>query len=182
VIATDRLALRDWRDADLASFADMVRDPAVMRHLGGVPADPDGAARTAIAAHRAGQAADGHCFWAVERRADGALLGCCGLRWGGNAGSPVPHELEIGWRLRRDAWGRGYAREAATACLDWAWTNTDAPRVAAWTVPANAASWGLMIRLGMTPRPDLDFDHPLFPPGHPLSRHRVYAMDRPARD
>jgi len=179
VIATERLTLRAWRDEDTAPFAAMFRDVEVMRHLGGVPDDPDAAAREVIAAHRRGQAADGHCFWAVERRDDRALLGFCGLRSGGHAGTPVSRELEIGWRLRRDAWRRGYAREAAEACLAWAWAHTGAPRVAAWTVPANAASWGLMIRLGMEHRAELDFDHPFFAAGHPLSRHLVYVKDRP---
>ncbi len=49
-----------------------------------------------------------------------------------------------------------------------------------WTVPANTPSWGLMERLGMTHRPELDFDHPAFAAGHPLRRHLVYTIGRPA--
>lgn len=108
------------------------------------------------------------------------MLGFCGLRRGGHAGTAVPDELEIGWRLRREAWGQGYAREAALASLDWGWANRDASRIAAWTVAANTASWGLMERIGMVRRPELDFDHPRFPAGHPLCRHIVYAIGRPA--
>jgi len=183
VIRTDRLILRGWREADVAPFAAMFRDPHVMRYLGGVPADPDAAARTVIEAHERNRAADGHCFWAMERTDDGALLGFCGLRAGGPgnpvAGTPIADELEIGWRLRHDAWGRGYAREAAAASFAWGWANTRRDRIAAWTVPANIASWGLMIRLGMERRPDLDFDHPFFAPDHPLSRHQVHLIGRP---
>jgi len=187
MIHTDRLTLRGWREADVVPFAAMFRDAEVMRHLGGVPADPDAAARTVIAAHERDRAADGHGFWAIERTADAALLGFCGLRAGGKpghsvAGTPVADELEIGWRLRQDAWGQGYAREAAAASFAWGWANTAHDRIAAWTVPANTASWGLMIRLGMERRADLDFDHPFFTPDHPLSRHHVYTIDRPTRD
>lgn len=177
MIATERLILRDWRDDDLDPFAAMCADPEVMRHLDGV-IDRDAAAET-IARQRHFIARDGRGFWAIERRADGALLGFCGLRTGGHPGTPVNDELEIGWRLRRDAWGQGYAREAAQASIDHGWATTERERIAAWTVAANTASWGLMLRLGMRPRPDMDFDHPRFADGHPLRRHLVYAIERP---
>lgn len=178
MIGTTRLVLRGWRDDDLDAFAAMGRDPEVMRHLGGTISREQTA--ETIDRQRAVEAAQGHCFWAVERREDGALLGFCGLRVGGHAGTPVVDELEIGWRLARHAWGQGYAREAAAASIAWAWANTARERIAAWTLPANAASWGLMLRLGMTHRPALDFGHPAFPPDHPLHRHVTYAIDRPA--
>ncbi|MFD1788744.1 GNAT family N-acetyltransferase [Sphingomonas floccifaciens] len=177
MIETERLVLRPWRDADIEPFAAMGQDADVMRHLNGV-IDRD-AAIAVIDRHRVGQARDGHCFWAIERRADGAFLGFCGLRLGGHPGTGVTDELEIGWRLARHAWGQGYAREAAEASLAWGWANTDRARIAAWTVPANEASWGLMRRLGMSERPDLHFDHPDFAEGHPLRRHLVYTIDRP---
>jgi len=85
----------------------------------------------------------------------------------------------MGWRLRRDAWGQGYAIEAARACLDWAWSNLKADRIVAITVPANRASWSVMERLGMIRRPDLDFAHPNFAADHPLSAHITYVMERP---
>ena len=179
MIDTERLILRGWQQCDEAPFAAMGADEEVMRHLGGVADDPVVQARETIERQQAVLAEQGHCFWAIERKADGALLGFCGLRVGGHAGTLVTDELEIGWRLRRDAWGNGYAREAAAACIAWGWANTQRSRIAAWTVSANAASWGLMIRLGMTHRPELDFDHPSFPLEHPLSRHVVYVIDRP---
>lgn len=178
MIGTDRLILRPWQDTDIAPFAAMGQDADVMRHLNGV-IDRDMAVPV-IERHRASQVSDGHCFWAIERTVDRAFLGFCGLRTGGHPGTGVSDELEIGWRLARHAWGQGYAREAAQASLAWGWGYTDRSRIAAWTVPANEASWGLMRRLGMTARPELDFDHPDFAAGHPLRRHLVYTIDRPA--
>ncbi len=178
MIETERLSLRSWRDTDRAAFAEINHDPEVMRHLGG---SVDRRMSDAmIDRQMAVQRDQGHCFWAVERIEDARLIGFCGLHVGGHPGAGVADELEIGWRLSPDAWGQGYAREAATASIAWGFANTDRPRIAAWTVPANTASWGLMLRLGMTARPDLDFDHPNFPSGHPLCRHIVYAADRPA--
>ncbi len=178
MIQTERLLLRPWLDSDRAPFAAINRDPDVMRDLGG---PVDGAATDAMIdrQHRV-QAEQGHCFWAVERSADARLIGFCGLRSGGHAGTGVADELEIGWRLARDCWGQGYAKEAATASMAWGFANTERARITAWTVPANTASWGLMQRLGMTARPELDFDHPQFETGHPLRRHVVHAIDRTA--
>lgn len=74
--------------------------------------------------------------------------------------------------------GLGYAREAAAACLGWAFSEIEAPRVVSITVPANARSWGLMERLGMIRRPDLDFSHPTLPEGDPLRAHVTYVAER----
>lgn len=174
MIETSRLLLRGWRDADVAPFYAMGQDTEVMRYLG-PPATRDDA-RSAHDRMVACQAEHGMCFWAVERRDDGAFLGFCGLKPGK---WPLVDEIEIGWRLRRDAWGRGYAREAAAASLDWGWANLPVPSIAAITVPANVRSWGLMERLGMTRYPDEDFDHPDVPADSPLCRHILYRIDRP---
>lgn len=178
VIETERLILRDWQERDRAPFAELGRDPDVMRHIGGVM-DRE-ASDAGVDRLMRDQNELGYTFWVVERKSDNALLGFCGLRHGGHPGTPVTSELEIGWRLAKHAWGKGYAREAAEASLQWGWDNCPHDRIAAWTVPANTASWGLMIRLGMVHRPELDFDHPAFAPDHPLCRHLVYTIGRPA--
>ena len=66
----------------------------------------------------------GFTFWAVERKADGELLGFCGLKIADTPGSPIEGMHEVGWRLREDAWGQGYAKEAAIASLDFASTRS----------------------------------------------------------
>ena len=91
----------------------------------------------------------------------------------------IEGEIEIGWRLTCETWGQGYAREAAAATLAWAWSNLDAPSIAAITVPANRRSWGLMERLGMRRVVDGDFDHPDLAEGDPLRRHLTYRIQRP---
>lgn len=176
MIESDRLILRGWRDSDVAPFHAMCSDAEVMRYLGPPMTLAD--AESARDRMNASLADHGYCFWAVERKADGAFLGFCGIK-PGPEGTPIAGQLEIGWRLRRDAWGQGYAREGAAASVDWAWANTDAPLIAAITVLDNRRSWGLMERLGM--RRDLgdDFDHPSVPDGSPLKRHIVYRIARP---
>ena len=173
---TERLILRDWQgDADWAEFFRVTNTPAVMEWLGGV-LDAEG--RTAQRARVEYCArANGFCFWAVERKADGALLGFCGLKRADAPGSTVTGRIEIGWRLREDAWGQGFAREAALAALAAAFERFGADEVVALTVADNRASWGLMLRLGMRRREDLDYSDARYDP--PWRDTIVYSIDRP---
>lgn len=165
-IETARLILRDWGEADIAPFIRHTNTPAVMRWLGGIQT---GAALEDAIRNRMmrWQEERGFTFWVVERKADGALLGFCGIKIADTAGSPIEGVHEIGWRLREDVWGQGYAREAAIASLDFAFGALGAQRVVAITFQGNAPSWGLMERLGMTRRPECDYDDPRFPDLNP---------------
>jgi len=176
MIETERLILRAWREEDVPEFARVTNTPAVMEYLGGVK-EPE-AFRGSFERVTVSQEKNGFCFWIVERRSDSALLGFCGLKVGNT--SPIDGEIEIGWRLREDAWGQGYAREAAMATLDWAWRNLSCDRVVAITAAANTRSWGLMERLGMRRLHDMDFEHPDVPIGNKARAHITYAIDRPA--
>lgn len=174
-IETERLVLRPWRGGDAAPFLAMCRDPRVMEFLG-PPMEQEDIDAALIRQHGF-QRRHGHCFWAVERRADRAFLGFCGLKPGPEE-TPLEGRIEIGWRLVHHAWGQGYAREAAQASLDWGFSALPVDGFWAVTVPGNVRSWGLMERLAMQRRGDLDFDHPALGPGDPLRRHIVYAAMR----
>ena len=156
---TDRLVLRDWREDDWPRFFEQTNTPGVMRWLGGVLDDRKQQwVRDRLEGYRRDH---GFTFWVAERKADGGhlsgeLLGFCGLKRSNQEGGPMG-EVEIGWRLREDAWGHGYAREAASAALGLGFERFAASRILAFTVESNAASWGLMLRLGMERREDLDF-------------------------
>lgn len=157
-IATERLILRDWTQADIEPWLALNTEP-VMRWLGGVRTRAQAIA-SVTDRFMHWQQSRGFTFWVVERSYDEKLLGFCGIKIADDAGSPVEGELEIGWRLREDAWGQGYAKEAAAASLDHAFRVLGADGVVALTVEGNAPSWGLMERLGMTRRPDLDYHGP----------------------
>jgi RimJ/RimL family protein N-acetyltransferase len=174
-IETERLILREWRESDFESFYAMCNDPQVMEFLGPFRTKDEIAA--SIAQLRFTQDNCGFCFWAIERQADRAMIGFCGLD-PCDAGSPLEGCVEIGWRLARNVWGLGYAHEAAKASLDWGFANLDDEAIWAITVPANTRSWGLMERLGMTRHHDLDFDHPRVPDDSPLKRHITYSIRR----
>lgn len=176
MIETERLILRGWRDSDLYPFFKMSQDPQVMATLGPLMSREECAA--GMARLEGIREALGYTFWAIERREDQAFLGFCGVK-PGPADTPIAGETEIGWRLAANEWGKGYAREAAQASLDWVWANLDSPFVAAITTPGNVRSWGLMERLGMTRADGDDFDHPSLPVNSPLLAHITYRIERP---
>lgn len=152
---TERLILRDWTDEDSRRFYDIMNTPAVMRWIGGPQPYEDW---DAAYGRLQGYTRDfGHCFWLLERKEDGKLIGFCGLKRLNYEGAPNQGMAEVGWRLRESAWGRGYAKEAAIASLDLAFERFGYDEVTAVTVTGNAASWGLMERLGMRERPELAY-------------------------
>jgi len=176
MIATERLVLRGWEEADRDLFHRLGNDPDTMRYLGPLRLrDEDDAAfdrqRAALTQH-------GTCGWLVERRSDREPLGTCGAK-PARTGLPIGGEMEIGWRFAAEHQRQGFALEAARAALAHVWTATDAPRVVAITVNANVPSWTLMERLGMTRVVGGDFDHPFVPDGSPLKRHVLYQIARP---
>ncbi len=161
VAETQRLILRTWKPEDRAAYAKHLNTPAVTQHVGGLQSGEDmGAAFERIDGY---QRDHGHTFWAVERKEDGAFLGFCGLKRANGYCSSVSGEVEIGWRLREDAWGKGYAKEAAVASLEHAFSRVGARRVVALTIEQNKPSRGLMLRLGMRRRKDLDYVDPEWP-------------------
>ena len=178
VASTDRLILRAWGEGDSDRFYDAMNTPAVMRWLGGAQ---DRATWDAALERLDGYQRDfGHTFWLVERKTDGELLGFCGLKRVNSDGTDLVGQFEVGWRLRESAWGQGYAKEAAIAALDLAFDRFDAPHVVALTVDGNTGSWGLMEKLGMTRRADLDFDDPRFAPElNPTIIYRIDAAEWP---
>ena len=176
MIETDRLILREWRDdADWEAFFEGTNTPAVMEWLGGV-LDEEGQARQRGRVESC-HANNGFCFWLVERKSDGGVLGFCGLKRADAPGSSVPGAMEVGWRLRQEAWGQGYAKEAAIAAIGAGFGRFGADEIVAITIIENAASWGLMKRLGMKRREDLDYEDERFE--RPLRDHITYSISRP---
>lgn len=174
MIETPRLILRRWHTSDLESAIAMGLDPMVMRHF---PALQSADETKALVESRE-QHIDAHGFgtWAVERKETQELIGACGckyLTWP----HTLPSDVEVGWRFHVSAWGKGFATEAAAASLRHTFKTAGLAHIVSFTVQANTPSWSVMERLKMTRRPDLDFDHPLVPEGHPLKRHIVYVTD-----
>ncbi len=180
VAETRRLRLRDWDDEDEARFYAVMNTGPVMRHLGGVQSPQEW--HLALERIRGFTRDFGHTFWIVEDQVSNELLGFCGLK---RVNSPGAGDLtgtpEIGWRLRQSAWGKGIAKEAAIASLDLAFGRFGFDAVIAMTVPENRESEGLMKRLGMRRREDLDFiDSRYGPELNPSIVWQITAEEWPA--
>jgi RimJ/RimL family protein N-acetyltransferase len=174
IATTNRLRLREWDPEDESRFYAVMNRPEVMQHLGGMQTPDEWSA----AYHRVvGFQRDyGHTFWIVEDREGAEILGFCGIKRVNAPGAgTLTGKHEIGWRLRPEAQGRGIAKEAAIASMDLAFNRFGALDVIATTVPANLPSQGLMKRLGMTRRDDLDYVDERF--GPELNPTIVFMMD-----
>jgi RimJ/RimL family protein N-acetyltransferase len=145
---TRRLLIRPRTPADTEACLAMDSDPEVTRFVSGPWGDP-AMHRAFIEARTRGPYAPGLGYWAICRRSGGApFIGWVLLIPAGGAGP----RFEIGWRLRRDAWGRGYATEAAGPVLWHAFTGLGLPEVVAEIDPDNAASLRVAEKLGMRRR------------------------------
>ncbi len=172
-----RLTLRPYTEADREDFAAMNADPRVMRYF---PAALSRAESDAfmdrIGAH---MAQHGYGFWALQRHGQAGLVGLCGLAripWDIPWEAPSDPPVEIGWRLRPEFQGQGYAEEAARIALAHGFGPLGLPEIVAFTLPDNLPSWRLMERLGM--RRAGGFGHPRLPEGHPMRRHLLYRLTR----
>jgi RimJ/RimL family protein N-acetyltransferase len=172
---TGRLVLRDWRDEDFAALHALCTDHRVMATIG--PLHDEQKTRDLLSRLVERAARDGHTFWAMERKDDARVIGFCGVSRG--PVPPIEGELEIGWRMAADCWGRSYAREAAQATLGWIAATRPGEPVCAITSVGNLRSRGLMERLGMRYRPDLDFEHPNVAEESGLKPHVTYWLDAP---
>jgi RimJ/RimL family protein N-acetyltransferase len=177
-IQTPHLLLRRWRDSDLPAFAALNGDPRVMEFMPKLLSREESDAMAARI--RMLMTIQGFGFWAVEVPGIADFIGFVGLHRPSFEASFTPC-VEIGWRLARAHWGKGYATEAARAALAHGFTALGLNEIVSFTVPANRRSRAVMERLGMTRNPAEDFDHPALAAGDPLRRHVLYRLSRENR-
>ena len=173
-LRTERLVLRQWRDEDREPFAALNADPVVMEHF------PSTMTREESDAYidRVAALIDerGWGTWAVEVAASGEFIGFVGLNEPRFEAHFTP-AVEIGWRLGRNAWGHGYATEAARAVLAYAFEELELDEVVSFTTVENHRSRRVMERIGMTRDPADDFEHP----NVTVERVRPHVLYRLAR-
>jgi RimJ/RimL family protein N-acetyltransferase len=159
-LRTARLLLRTERPDDRAVWREHMNTAQVLAYLGGPVSDE------AVDASFDRMAETGELpFLLVERCEDGVLVGKCGLSRIVTPSAPagLKDQVQIGWTLRADCWGKGYARESAQAMMAWAFDSFGCTVLYAQTSERNCRSWELMERLGLRRIPDLDYIDPDYP-------------------
>jgi RimJ/RimL family protein N-acetyltransferase len=148
ILETARMTFRPFTPDDFDLLAELHRDPEVGRYMGGVW--DDGKIAAVLADFVAEHAQRGHSKWCVHTR-EGVYVGRAGVSLWRATG-----EIELGYAFRPEFWGQGLATEAARAVAEWAFANTDAPYLIAFTEPQNFGSQRVLERIGMTRLEDRD--------------------------
>ncbi len=175
-LTTERLLLRTWTDDDVEPMHELSSDPAVMRFFPR-PMTLD-EVHAFVVRQRSRLAAGRPGLYAVESFADRRFLGFVGLAEP-RFEAPFTPCVEIGWRLLREAWGHGYATEAARTVLAHGFGTLGLQEIVSFTAVPNEPSQAVMRRLGMHTDPAEDFDHPALEEGHWLQRHVLYRLTAP---
>ena len=180
VLQTERLILRRIEPGDAERQFRLLNTPAMMDHLGG----PKTLEQVQQRLDRSDRlfAERGFGFLFMVEKHTGELVGHCGMKLVDNPLAHNPGDIEVGWAVREDRWRRGYAFEAMSEMLRWAFADHAASHIVALTATRNEPSWRLMEKLGMRRAPDLDFDDPDYPPeDNPTILYRLDRTDWQAR-
>jgi [ribosomal protein S5]-alanine N-acetyltransferase len=145
ILETERLLLREFVHGDVDALAAVISDPETMRFYP-EPRDRAGVGSW-IERNRRRYRDDGHGLWAMVLKFSGEVIGDCGL-----TRQPVDgvHEIEIGYHVRRDLWGRGFAPEAAAACRDYGFEKLGVERLISLIRPENLPSRRVAEKIGLT--------------------------------
>jgi len=172
-IETSRLRLRDWEAADLEPFCQLNADKQVMRYF---PKTLSIEETTAVYHAFVSELKEcGFGFYAVEVKETKAFIGFIGFHRATFEADFTPC-IEIGWRLKQEAWGKGYATEGAEACLQYGFNKLGFSDIYSFTANINEPSKNVMKKIGM--HFIKTFSHPRVEKDSPLSEHVLYHIER----
>lgn len=171
---SERLGFRNWINTDVEIMAVINADPDVMEFFPSVKTHDE--TLSFIARMQQQMTDKGYCYFAVETLSHGELIGFIGLSEQTFEAGFTPC-IDIGWRLSKDVWDRGYATEGARRCIDYAFNHLALPKVIAIAPKLNARSEHVMKKIGM--KKVTEFIHPLLKDDEGLRECVVYEIERP---
>jgi len=171
-LETERLKLRQWKDSDFPIFSEMNADPIVMKYYPNTLSEDE--SNTLANKCRELISKQSWGFWAVETKKEKEFIGFVGLHKP-TYDLPFTPCVEIGWRLGKKYWGKGYATEAALEALKFAFEELKLNEVYSFASVSNTQSWAVMERLNMR-NLEKNFEHPIIPEKHPLREHVLYKI------
>lgn len=160
ILETERLVLREFRPEDTDALLQVLGDPVAMQYY---PAPfPRAEVEDWIRRNRARYIDAGFGLWAMLLKGSDELIGDCGCYVREIEGNV---DCELGWHVRRDLWGRGYATEAARHCIEFAFVKLGMDRIIALVRPENIGSCRVAEKNGMTVDRVIfwrDYDHRVY--------------------
>jgi RimJ/RimL family protein N-acetyltransferase len=174
LFSSERLGFRTWREEDIDPFAQLCADPVVMEYFPKLLTRAE--TEASVNRFRKHYADRGFCFFPVDELATGTFIGFIGMQMVSFEASFSP-AIEIGWRLQRTAWGKGFATEGALRCLEYGFAELAASAIYSFTAVINLRSERVMQKIGMS-RVGL-FDHPLVADPR-LKSHVLYKVEKGA--
>lgn len=168
-----RLGFREWQDDDIEPFAAINVDPEVMEFFPALQQLPH--TMGFIQRMQAQYKDKGYCYYAVDTLEDGVFIGFIGISEQIFESDFTPCN-DIGWRLKKAAWNKGYATEGAKRCLTYAFEDLKMDKISSIAPLANQRSWSVMEKIGMTRI--TEFLHPLLADDKRLERCVLYEMKK----
>ncbi|WP_440896988.1 GNAT family N-acetyltransferase [Amphibacillus sp. Q70] len=172
-LETSRLQLRDWDEADLEPFSRLNADENVMKYFPGTLSFTETNEFYKLIISEFEEYGFG--LYAVETKENTEFIGFIGFHKAAFEADFTPC-IEIGWRLKKEAWGKGYATEGVAACLQYGFNTLGFSDVYSFTADINKPSKNVMIKNGMNFIKT--FDHPKIKKDSPLSKHVLYHIKR----
>ena len=174
MLKTTRLLLRQWTEDDFRPFSKLCSDKDVMQFFPKLQTQDESFKMAAKIQSLISERGWG--LWAVEIPVQHPFIGFVGLHIP-KSNMPFSPCVEIGWRLARQHWGRGYATEAAKEALKFAFDTLSLNEVVSFTTLANERSLSVMQKIGMHDSNE-NFMHPDLEASNPLREHVLYKISK----
>ncbi len=171
ITQTERLTLRTWSKEDITPFAEMCADKEVMRYFPATLSFQE--TENLVNRFQERYEQDGYTYYVVEIKETGEFIGFCGMLMQ-TYESPFTPNVDIGWRLKKAAWGKGYATEAAKACLDLLKNTLRIKTIISVASQSNIPSINVMQKIGM--KKVGSFEHPALKDTPELNPCEVYEI------
>jgi ribosomal-protein-alanine N-acetyltransferase len=172
-LESSRVVLRSWQPSDLEPWIALNLDPENLRYFPRIYSAEESHASFLRIRDLLNENPFG--LWAAEEKTSGAFMGFVGIAHHNSPGISFMPCHEIGWRLDKKFWGKGYATEAAQVVLDYGLQELLIPEIYSFTAKGNLPSINVMKKIGLRERAELAFEHPRIADDSPVKSHIVYS-------
>jgi ribosomal-protein-alanine N-acetyltransferase len=172
-LESERVLLRSWQPSDLAPWIALNLDAENLRYFPRTYSAEESQASFLRIRDLLNENSYG--LWAAEEKSSGEFMGFVGLMHHNIPGIAFMPCYEIGWRLDKKYWGKGYATESAKVVLAFGVRELTISEIFSFTAKGNLPSINVMRKIGLRERPELAFEHPRIADDSPVKSHVVYS-------